>query len=390
MKHALLSLIVVTVLLIPVVAKAGDGYVVRLRPGAAGSKLAPRYSPKGYKVQITLMDEQVLEGFDHREGRLRLGPSGTRGEGHLLVLARSAENKPFDLLWIDKDGDGSIADDDMLRVDSRTSRGKVYTSYTCDVRVNHGSQEKPSWEPYPIALWVAVEAEDKVPEFIRYSRRGFRVGSVSIDEAAYEVVLSDANNDAVFGTGDWWAILPADGDRTNSIGDSRKVGDFAWAGRKAYKLELEGTAGCEGRIVAFDPGITPEADARKRDPHWDDKHAERAQVPVAFEHEIENAIKEARTRKAHYFLDFETDWCGPCKQMDRWVYTARNVVVAAKGIVCIKVDGDKRKDLKERHGVSGFPTGILFDPDGTEIARFTGYQTGARMVTFLTQAHADK
>lgn len=62
------------------------------------------------------------------------------------------------------------------------------------------------------------------------------------------------------------------------------------------------------------------------------------------------------------------------------------IVVAAAGTVCIKVDGDKRKDRKERYEVTAFPTGILFDSEGEEVARFTGYQSGTRMVAFFGKA----
>lgn len=367
-----------------------DGHTVAFRHGEAGSKLAPRYSPKGFKVPLAPMEKGLEEGLDHREGRLRLGPKSTQGDGRLLVLARSVAGKAFDLLWVDTDGDGSVADEEVQRVASRISRGNVYTSYTSAVRVNHGTQEKPQWEPYRIGLWVAVEAESKAPEFIRFSRRGYLVGSVTLADAAYQIVLSDANHDGAFGAGDWWALLPDGADQANNIAAARKVGDFAWAGRKAYQLELAGTAGREGRVVPFDPGLTPEEDARKRDRYWDDKHAARAKTPLAFTHEIEDAIKQARSGGAHYFLDFETEWCGPCKLMDRWVYSAHDVVAAAQGVVCIKVDGDERKDLKELHKVAGFPTGILFDPQGKEVARFSGYQSVKDLTAFLGRAHAEK
>ena len=369
-------------------AHAGDEYVVKLSPGKAGSRLAPRYSPKGYRIPLTPMKNDKLEGLDHRQGRLQLGPKDTRGAGHLIVLARSVAAKPFDLLWIDTRGDGSVDNDEVQRVTSRTSRGSVYTSFQANVRVNHGSVETPAWETFPIGLWVAVAGEDVVPAFIRFSRRGFLVGSVTLGETKHDVVLSDANNDAILGTGDWWSVVPADGKSTVAIAASRKVGDFAWVGTKAYKLVLTGTAGRLGRIVPFDPGITPEEDAKKRDPLWDDKRAERAKTPLAFGHEVDGAIKEARSKGAAYYLDFETDWCGPCKQMDRWVYTAKDVVAAAKGIVCIKVDGDKRKDLKEAKKVSAFPTGILYDAAGEEVARFTGYRTVKQMVDFFAKARA--
>ena len=240
--RTLFPLILLAALLAPGPTAAGaEGHAVKFRLGEAGSKLAPRYSPKGYKIPLAPMEQGLAEGLDHRAGRLRVGPEDTRGDGHLIVLARSVEGKAFDLLWIDANANGSFEDEAVQRVTSRTSRGNVYTSYTSEIRVNHGSLEAPKWEPYPIGLWVAVEAEASAPEFIRYSRRGFLVGSVTLGEVAYEVVLSDANNDAVFGEGDWWALMAAGA--TNDIAGSRKVGDFAWADRNAYKLELVGTAG---------------------------------------------------------------------------------------------------------------------------------------------------
>ncbi len=371
-------------------ARSGDEapIAVSFQPGEAGSKLAPRYSPKGYRVPLAPSERDVPEGVEVLEGRLRLGPEDVRGDGHLLVLARSVEGQPFDRLWIDTDADGSIEDEETRTANPSTKRGTVYTSYDAVVRVNHGSVEEPACEPYPIGLWVAVESEDAVPPFIRYSRRGFLVASVEVEDVGYHVVLSDADNDGVYGTGDWWTILPVAGGTSNDLAGARKVGDFAWADRKAWRLELEGTRGRTGRLVAVDPGLTPEEDARARDPYWDDRHAERAEKPVTFHREVEAAIEDAGKRQVPYFLDFETVWCGPCKTMDRWVYTAQVVVTAAEGIVCIKVDGDEREDLKERHGVGGFPTGILFRPGGEEIARFGGYQSCKDMVAFFAQARA--
>ena len=361
---------------------------VRLEPGARGSRLAPRYSPKGSRIPLLASERVVPAGVEALEGRLPLGPAPARGDGHLLVLARSEAGQPYDRLWIDANGDGSLADEETQTAAPRLTRGTVYTSYDAVVRVNHGSAEDPVPEDYPIGLWVAVASRDETPPFVRFSRRGFLAGQVAIGDVAYHVVLSDADNDAVFGAGDWWVILPAEGEGTNDIALSRKVGDFAWADRRAFRLELEGTRGRAGRLVAVDPGLTPEEDARARNPYWDDEHAERAETPVAFRHDVEAALADAAERRVPCFLDFETVWCGPCKLMDRWVYTARDVAAAAEGIVCVKVDGDERKDLKERYAVDAFPTGILLRPDGEEIARFSGYRSVEAMAAFLAQARA--
>ncbi len=70
--------------------------------------------------------------------------------------------------------------------------------------------------------------------------------------------------------------------------------------------------------------------------------------------------------------------------MTQYVFTAKDVVEAAAGIVCVKVDGDERKDLVERYSVNAYPTGVMISPDASEEARFVGYQKGVEMTDFLT------
>ena len=74
--------------------------------------------------------------------------------------------------------------------------------------------------------------------------------------------------------------------------------------------------------------------------------------------------------------------------MDRWVYTAKHVVAAAEGIVCIKVDGDERKDLKERHAVADVPDRHPLRPGRRGARAFRGYQSVADMVAFFAKARA--
>ena len=354
---------------------------LRFEPRGKGEPLAPRYSPKGFKVELAPHADVWTEGADPLVGHLRLGRLPEGDPGPRLLLARSVEGRPYDRLWVDTDGDGSLEDETMLEARPTERRGSWWTSFEAEVQVGHDAASDAPREPYPIGLWVVVEAEKDAPAFIRFSRRGFLVAPVNIQGDPFHVVLSDSNNDGVYAAGDWWALLAAED--THDIARSRKVGDFGWAGRRAYRLELEGTRGRVGRLVPHDPGITPEEDARQRDPYWDDKQAERAKAPVAFRHDVDAAIEEAKAVGKPYFLDFETTWCGPCKLMDRWVYTAKDVAEAAEGIVCIKVDGDERKDLKDGHGVSSFPTGILFGADGVELARFAGYRSVVEMAAFF-------
>jgi thioredoxin-related protein len=256
----------------------------------------------------------------------------------------------------------------------------LWSSFNAVVRVNHAKPGDPSsLEEYPVALWIVVEKEDEKPEVIRVSRRGFLAGAIKLGAETFDVILSDSNNDGVLGAGDWWEIRG----KTPTDNAMRTVGDFAWADGKAWTLNLQGTNGRKATLAAHDPGLTEAEDAIKRDRMREDRLAKRAEKPVAFRKDVDAAIKEVVQKKSAYFIKFETDWCMPCKQMTELVFSAKDVVDAAGGVTCVVVDGDARKDLTEKHKVKGYPTGILFDAAGNEIARYSGYQSVKEMTTFF-------
>jgi thiol-disulfide isomerase/thioredoxin len=384
--RALLPVLLVACLAMPLSAQDPAGpkppapLAVELAPGEPGSKLAPRYSPKGTQLKLEAADIKGLPGVDHREGRLRLGPNKA-ADGHRLVLARSAQGKPYDRLYLDRDGDGKLLEKPVT-AEPKVVRNNVWSSFEATVRENHGKAgAAAAFEDYPLSLWVVVEKEGDTPDLIRFSRRGFLAGTVQIGDGTFDVILSDGNNDGVFGAGDWWELrakAPAgDGMRT--------VGDYAWAGGKAWKLAPDGTNGRKAKLVPFDPGLTEAEDAIKRDKLRDDRMAKRAERPVAFRKDVDAALKDAADKKVPHFVKFETDWCVPCKQMAELVFTSKDVADAAAGVACVVVDGDARKDLTEKHQVKAYPTGILFDAAGKEVARYTEYQSVKETAAFFAR-----
>jgi thiol-disulfide isomerase/thioredoxin len=352
-----------------------------------GSKLSPRFSPKGTKISLSPAGLTRLAGFDHRTGRLKLGALRDSGHaGQLFALARSKPGAAYDLLFIDADHDGGLADETALTTKPSKRRGNIWSSFSSSVRVPHQQDGATVYEDYPLNFWaVAVDAQT-APPIIRFSRRGFLVANAGVDGAELRVVLADGNNDGLLGKGDSWGVFAADDNGPFTIQRRRAVDDFAWAAEKAWKLELSGTTGRRGFLVAHDPGLTQAEDEIKRDRLRADRLAPRARQPVKFRRDVDSAMAAARTDKMPFYLDFETTWCGPCKTMDQLVYTARDVAAAANGITCIKVDGDERPDLTKRYNVNAFPTGILFGSDGRETARFVGYRGVKQMTAFFKKA----
>ena len=371
--------------------RAQQSYPLQFEPGMKGAKLTPLFSPKGTKINLSPVGLAGLAGFDHHTGRLKLGALRDGGQaGQLFALARSKRDAAYDLLFIDADHDGDLADEKPLTTKPNERRGKIWSSFSSSVRVPHQQDGATVYEDYPLNFWAVAENAQTAPSIIRFSRRGFLVATTRVDGAELRVVLADGNNDGLLGKGDSWGILAADDNGPFTIQRRRDVDDFAWAAGKAWKLELSGTTGRWGSLVAHDPGLTQAEDEIKRDRYHADRIAPRAKQPVKFRRDVDAAMAAARSGKTPLYLDFETTWCGPCKTMDQLVYTAHDVAGAADGVTCIKVDGDERADLKRRYNVKGFPTGILFGSDGKEIARFLGYRGVKQMTAFFKKARPEK
>src|SRR5262245_40607328 len=75
-------------------------------------------------------DAPDLAGFDHLEGRVKVGLKANREPGQLIVLARSVKGKPYDMLFVDAGHDGSVADDKSLTATPNVVRGKFWSNFT--------------------------------------------------------------------------------------------------------------------------------------------------------------------------------------------------------------------------------------------------------------------
>ena len=74
-------------------------------------------------------------------------------------------------------------------------------------------------------------------------------------------------------------------------------------------------------------------------------------------------------------VDLYTDWCTWCEKLDREVYTDDTVAAIVKAhFVPVKLDGDKHSAFVRKHRVSGYPTVLIMEANGTELVRIRGYE----------------
>ncbi len=107
-----------------------------------------------------------------------------------------------------------------------------------------------------------------------------------------------------------------------------------------------------------------------------------------WEDDFAKAKAEAAEKGRPILIDFTgSDWCPWCVKLDKEVfskndfkkYARANLVLFVadfpRGTKLPKKEAAQNKELMEKYGVQGFPTVLLVDATGKEIAR-TGYKEG--------------
>jgi thioredoxin-like negative regulator of GroEL len=90
--------------------------------------------------------------------------------------------------------------------------------------------------------------------------------------------------------------------------------------------------------------------------------------------DYEAGMRAARQQGRPVMVYFKSASCVLCKKLDREVYADPEVIALSQEFVCVKVDGDRRRDLVRRHRVRGYPTILFLDPQGRRLNRVVGYK----------------
>jgi thiol:disulfide interchange protein DsbD len=88
-------------------------------------------------------------------------------------------------------------------------------------------------------------------------------------------------------------------------------------------------------------------------------------------------------------LYFTADWCAPCVELKKYVFTDKRVVAASRRLVNIYIDADKDYDTLADYKVRGIPAIFFLNPQGEIIEKFSSDRSAAGFVKKMT-AIADK
>ena len=104
-------------------------------------------------------------------------------------------------------------------------------------------------------------------------------------------------------------------------------------------------------------------------------------------------LEQAKKEKKLVFIDCYTEWCQPCKEMEKGVFLSKKVGdFYNKNFINLKVDVECGEGpmVLNMYKINAFPTLLFINPDGDEVYRLVGSKTEAEMLEMGKNALASK
>jgi thioredoxin 1 len=94
-------------------------------------------------------------------------------------------------------------------------------------------------------------------------------------------------------------------------------------------------------------------------------------------------VKKAKAENKIIFLDAYASWCGPCKLLQKNVFTRADVgEVFNKNFINVKVDMERGEgpQLSRLFPLEAYPTLFFIEPNGKIVKKVIGYQTPEALI----------
>jgi len=102
---------------------------------------------------------------------------------------------------------------------------------------------------------------------------------------------------------------------------------------------------------------------------------------VSWHKDLSGTLQEAKSQNKFVLADVYTDWCGWCKKLDRDTFTDPGLTVYLQSkFVCTKLnaeDGGEGQKAAKDNGISGYPSALVFGPNGKLLGKIVGYRDAA-------------
>ncbi|MCF0072548.1 thioredoxin fold domain-containing protein [Dyadobacter sp. CY261] len=94
-------------------------------------------------------------------------------------------------------------------------------------------------------------------------------------------------------------------------------------------------------------------------------------------------LKKAKKENKIIFLDAYTTWCGPCKLLQKNVFTRDDVAKTFNGnFINVKIDMESGEGpaLTKKYPIEGYPTLFFIDGKGKVVKQLLGYQQPEQLI----------
>lgn len=145
---------------------------------------------------------------------------------------------------------------------------------------------------------------------------------------------------------------------------------------------------------ALEPSPSPEPDPALGVVSSDETQADapKSSTPRGFTDDLDAALAKAKAEGKLVFACFSgSDWCGWCMKLEREVLSRSEFLAGVKNdFVLVYIDSPENKgvlsdhakaanpELVKKYGIKGYPTTLVLDGDGKEIARDSGFKGNAK------------